>query len=205
MTTTLEMIKQLRAETGAGVMDCRTALENAGADYTLALQALQAKALQAAARRVDHQSSQGRIEVYTHGGGRVGVIVEVNTETDFAGRSEAFRVLSHEIALHIAAAAPLYVRDEDVPAQIVEEESQQAAAKARRAGKAEALIPRIVAGHLEKYKDRAVLMRQPYVRDETLTIAQLLAKTAAGLGENVLIRRFVRWEINPDGEGENRK
>ncbi len=201
-TITTDMIKQLREKTGAGVLDCRKALETAGGDFEKATEILREKGLATAAKRADRTASQGVVELYSHGNGRVGVMVEVNTETDFVGRSEAFRTFAHEIALQIAASAPLYVKDEDIPAEIIERETQKATAKARDEGKADAVIPRIVEGYLKKYKDEAVLLRQIYIRDENLTVQQLLSQTVASVGENVIIRRFVRWELGESSATE---
>jgi elongation factor Ts len=198
MAITTEMIKQLRDATGAGVLDCRKALEQANGDVTKAQEFLREKGLATAAKRADRVASQGVVELYSHGNGRVGVMVEVNTETDFVGRSEAFRTFAHELALQIAASAPLYVRDEDIPAAVIEDETKKAEAKAREEGKPDGVIPRIVEGYLKKYKDENVLLRQIYIRDDTLTVQQLLSQTVASVGENVIIRRFVRWEL---GEG----
>ena len=200
--TTLELIKRLREETGAGILECRLALEEANANYSQALDALREKAMAASVKRADRQAVQGMLELYSHAGGRIGVMVEVNTETDFAARSELFRVFAHEIALHITAAAPLYVRDEDIPAEVLAQESYKAAARARAEGKPESLIPRIAEGYLKKYKDKNVLLRQVYIRDEALTIAQLLNQTIAAVGENIVIRRFIRWELDISLEGE---
>lgn len=196
--TTIEMIKQLRQETGAGVMDCRMALEEANANYAIALELLREKAAVQAAKRADRQASQGMVELYSHGGGRIGVMVEINVETDFAARSESLRGFAHEVALHIAAAAPLYVRDEDVPEQALDEETHKAAARARAEGKPEGIIPRIVEGYLKKYRDTHVLLRQPWIRDDTVSIAGLLNRAAAAVGENVVIRRFARWEVGEE-------
>ena len=198
MTTTIEMIKKLREETGAGVLDCRMALEQAEGVYVTALENLREKAAAQAAKRADHQASQGMVELYSHGDGRIGVMVEVNTETDFAARSAGLRSFAHEVALHIAAAAPLYVRDEDIPAQTLEEEAQKAAGRARAEGKPEAIIPRIVEGYLKKYRDRHVLLRQPWIRDDEVSMAELLNRAAASVGENIVIRRFARYAV---GEG----
>ncbi len=195
-TTTIEMIKQLRQQTGAGVMDCRRALEGANANYANALETLRAEAQAEAARRANRTAAEGRIEVYTHSNGRIGVMVEINTETDFAARSGALATFAHEVALQITASAPLYVRDEDIPAATLQEEGGKAAARARNEGKPEALLPRIVEGTLKKYRDQHVLLRQPYIRDDTLTVAQLMAQVSAGVGEAVVIKRFVRWELN---------
>ncbi len=196
--TTIEMIKQLRQETGAGVMDCRMALEEANANYAIALENLREKAAAQAAKRADRVASQGMVELYSHGGGRIGVMVEINVETDFAARSEPLRGFAHELVLHIAAPAPLYVRDEEIPAQALDEEARKAAARARAEGKPEGIIPRIVEGYLKKYRDTHVLLRQPWIRDDTVSITGLLNRAAAAVGENVVIRRFARWEVGED-------
>jgi elongation factor Ts len=197
MVLTIEAIKQLREETSAGVMECRQALEQASGDIERALALLRERGLEKSAKRSDHPTNQGVIETYSHGGGRIGVIVEINSETDFAARSAAFRAFAHEIALQIAAAAPRFVRDEDIPAEILEKEAQQAEEQARQAGKPEALLARIVEGQLKKFRDEDVLLRQVYIRDEKITVAQLLRQVIARVGENIVIRRFVRWELEP--------
>jgi len=201
MNTTIEVIKQLRNETGAGVMACSKALEQCSMDYNKALTILRKSAALKAKQQTDREAHEGRIELYSHANGRIGVMVEINTETEFASRSEAFHHFAHEIALQITSAAPLYVRDEDIPANILDELTQTAAEKARLAGKPERIFAQITAGMLEKYKKKSVLLRQPYIRDETITIAQLLGQTSGKVGENIVIRRFARWEICPDAEG----
>ena len=200
MNTTVEVIKQLRAETGAGVMECRKALEQGSMDYAKALSLLREAAAIKAKKQTGREALEGRIELYSHADGRIGVMVEVNTETEFASRSEAFRKFAREVALHVTSAAPLYVRDEDIPATVLDELTGQAAEKARQAGKPEAVIAQITGGVLEKYKNRHVLLRQPYIRDETINVAQLVSQVSGTIGENVVIRRFARWEIHPDGE-----
>ena len=195
MAITTEMIKQLREATGAGVLDCRKALEQAGGDYSKAVDHLREKGLAMAAKRADRAASEGVVELYSHGNGRVGVMVEVNCETDFVARSENFRKFAHEIALQIAAAAPTYVREEDVPAAVIERESAIAAARAREEGKPEAIIPRIVEGYINKFKDETVLMRQAYIRDESIKIQDFFNQNLVVLGENVVIRRFQRWQL----------
>lgn len=195
MAISTDQIKQLREATGAGILDCRKALEQSEGDMKKALDFLREKGLATAAKRASRKASEGVVELYSHGNGRVGVMVEVNSETDFVGRSEAFRTFAHEIALQIAASSPLYIREEDIPADVIEHESKIAANKAREDGKAEAVIPRIVEGYIKKYKDEVVLLRQPYIRDESLTVQQLLNQNIASLGENVVIRRFVRWAL----------
>ena len=200
MTANIEMIVQLRNETGAGIMECRKALEQSNHNFGEALAYLQEKAAVKAETQADREALEGRIEVYSHNNGRIGVMVEINTETDFANRSEALRYFAHEIALQIAGEAPLYVRDEDIPPQVLEEQRQTAAEKARSAGKPERIAEQIVAGFLEKYKNKHVLLRQIYIRDENLTVAQLLSQAISQIGENIVIRRFMRWEIYPRPE-----
>jgi elongation factor Ts len=195
MAITTEMIKQLREATSAGILDCRKALEAADGDFDKAVNYLREKGLAMAAKRADRSASEGVVELYSHGNGRVGVMVEVNCETDFVARSEAFRKFAHEIALQIAAAAPLYIKEEDIPAADIERETQIATAKAKQEGKPENILPRIVEGSLKKFKDETVLMRQAYIRDEALTIQELYNQTLVSLGENMIIRRFQRWQL----------
>jgi elongation factor Ts len=195
MAITTEMIKQLREATSAGILDCRKALEQSDGDFDKAVTFLREKGLAMAAKRADRAASEGVVELYSHGNGRVGVMVEVNCETDFVARSEAFRKFAHEIALQIAAAAPTYIREEDIPADVIERETQIATARARQDGKPDAILPRIVEGALKKFKDETVLMRQAYIRDEALTIQELYNQTLVSLGENMVIRRFQRWQL----------
>ena len=152
MNATIETIKQLRGETGAGVMECRKALEETDQDFAKALAYLHEKALLKAKKQTEREALEGIIEVYSHNNGRIAVMVEINTETEFASRSEIFRNFAHEIALQITSAAPLYVRDEDIPQQVLAEQAQIASEKARDAGKPERIIEQIVVGVLEKYK-----------------------------------------------------
>jgi elongation factor Ts len=195
MEITTEMIKELREATGAGILDCRKALTDANGNFEKAVDFLREKGVATAAKRADRTASQGVVELYSHGDGRVGVIVEVNCETDFVARSEDFRKLAHEIALQIAAAAPQYVKDDEIPADVLEHEAEIARARAKEEGKPEAVMEKIVAGRLEKFKDEAVLMRQAYIRDEDLNIEKLVLQTIGTTGENIVIRRFQRWEL----------
>jgi elongation factor Ts len=195
MAITTEQIKELREATSAGILDCRKALEASNGDFEKAVDYLREKGLAKAAKRADREASEGFLELYSHGGGRVGVMVEVNCETDFVARSEAFRTFAHEIALQIAAAAPLFIKAEDIPAEALERESQIARARALEEGKPESVVDRIIAGRLEKYKDEVCLLRQPYIRDENITIEKLLAQNIGSIGENIIVRRFVRWEV----------
>ena len=200
MAVTTEQIKSLRELTGAGIMDCRKALEQANGDVDKAVEFLREKGLATAAKRADRSASEGMLELYSHGNGRVGVMVEVNCETDFVARSAAFRTFAHEVALQIAAGAPLYIREEDIPAEDLEQESQKALRLALDEGKPENIVDRIVEGQLEKFKDETVLLRQPYIRDENLTINKLLLQNIAAIGENIIIRRFTRWELGKSAE-----
>lgn len=195
MEITTEMIKELRAATNAGVLDCRKALEEANGDYKKAVDWLREKGMATAAKRADRDASQGVVELYSHGGGRVGVMVEVNCETDFVARSDKFRELAHELALQIAASAPRFLKAEDIPADVLEHEAEIARARAKEEGKPENILEKIVLGRLEKFKDEVVLSRQTYIRDESITVEKLILQTVAVIGENVIVRRFQRWEL----------
>lgn len=195
MEITTEMIKELRAATNAGVLDCRKALTEADGDFHKAVDWLREKGMATAAKRADRQASQGIVELYSHGGGRVGVMVEVNCETDFVARSDKFRELAHELALQIAAAAPRYLKAEDIPAEVLEHEADIARVRAKEEGKPDNILEKIVQGRLEKFKDEVVLSRQAYIRDETITVEKLILQAVAAIGENVIVRRFQRWEL----------
>jgi len=198
MEITADMIKALRAETSAGVLDCRKALQESNGDYQKALVWLQEKGMAMAASRSDRTASNGTIEIYSHGGGRVGVMVEVNCETDFVARSEQFRTLAHEIALQIAANDPRYVRPEDIPAADLEHETEKARSRGKDEGKSGAILDEMVEGALDKYKDEVALLRQAYIRDEAVTVEKLIMQNVAAIGENVVVRRFQRWELGED-------
>lgn len=200
MAISIDMIKELRESTGAGILECRKALENANGDMKAALDFLREKGLATAKKRSARVASEGVVEVYSHGGGRVGVLVELNCETDFVGRSEAFRTLAHEIALQVAATSPLYISEEDIPADVLEHEEKIATAKAWEEGKKEAIIPKIVEGSIKKYKDEFVLLNQTYVRDESVTIQDLINQNIASMGENVIVRRFARFGLGETTE-----
>jgi len=198
MEITTEMIKELRTATGVGILDCRKALTEANGDFDKAVDYLREKGVATAAKRAGRTASQGVVELYSHGEGRDGVMVEVNCETDFVARGEDFRSLAHEIALQIAAAAPQYVKEDEIPADILEHEAEIARARAKEEGKPEAVMDKIIAGRVEKFKDEVVLLRQAYIRDEDLSIEQLVQQTVGKTGENIVISRFQRWEL-----GEN--
>jgi len=200
MAITTKQVKELREATGAGVLDCRNALEQSGGDFSKALEQLREKGLATAAKRADRETLEGIVELYSHGNGRVGVMVEVNCETDFVARSEAFRTFAHEIALQVAAASPRYLRVEDIPLELLEKEMEDARYRARAEGKTENVLDQAVESRLEKFKDEVCLPRQIYIRDETITVEQLLLQTIAAIGENIVIRRFTRWELGESVE-----
>ena len=200
MEITTEMIKQLREESGAGVLDCRKALQDSDGDFEKAKVILREKGVATASKRADRVAAEGIVEVYSHGEGRVGVLVEVNCETDFVARSEDFRTFAHEIALQIAGASPLYISDADISEDVIKDLEEKAAAKARAEGKPDTIVPKIVEGYLKKYKDENVLLRQQYIRDDTLVVQDLLNQTIAKTGENIIIRRFAHFSL---GEASN--
>jgi elongation factor Ts len=195
MEITTEMIKNLRAATSAPMLDCRKALQEANGDFNKAVDWLREKGMATAAKRADRDASNGVVEMYSHGGGRVGVMVEVNCETDFVARSEKFRALAHEVALQIAAGAPKYVKAEDIPAAELEHEADIARGRAKEEGKPANIIDKIVEGRVEKFKDEVCLMRQTYIRDENLNVEKLILQNIAAIGESVVVRRFQRWEL----------
>jgi elongation factor Ts len=195
MAVTTQQIKELREVTGAGILDCRKALEQADGDFDKALDFLREKGLATAAKRADRVTSNGMVELYSHGNGRVGVMVEVNCETDFVARSEAFRNFVHEVALQVAANAPRYVKVEEVPAAVLDQEREDARNRVKADGKPEEDLDHKVESLIEKFLDEVCLLRQPYIRDETTTIEKLLLQNIAATGENVVIRRFTRWEL----------
>jgi len=200
MAISIEQIKQLREETGAGVLDCRKALETYNGDFDKAIEYLREKGMAKVAKRADREVLEGMVELYSHGNGRVGVMVEVNCETDFVARSESFRKFAHEVALQVAAGAPKYVRVEDIPAEVLEQEREKARNLAQAEGKPENVIERIIEGKLEKYFNENCLLRQTYVRDDKLTLEDLRNHHIVAVGENIVIRRFARWEIGEEAQ-----
>jgi elongation factor Ts len=195
-----ETILQLRNETGVGVMQCSQILEQSGQDFEQALALLREIAASKVIKQNGRDAQEGKIELYAHNNGHIGVMVEINTETEFASRSAPFLDFAHEIALQIAASTPLYVSEADIPPPVLDELVSETTSKARLAGKPQTVIDKIVNGMVEKYKKEKVLLNQGYIRNEDLTIAQLLQQKIAQTGENIIIRRFERWEIAPDSE-----
>ncbi len=200
MSITTQEIKELRQKTSAGFMDCKKALEEHNGDFEKAVEYLRKKGLAKAAKRADRVASEGVLELYNHGDGRVGVMVEVNCETDFVARSEAFREFAHEIALQIAALSPEWITEEEIPEEVLDKEREIAKELALQEGKPENIIDRIVEGRINKFKDEVVLLRQAYIRDDKLTIQEYLNEAIVAIGENIIVRRFTRWAV---GEKSN--
>jgi len=195
MQITIDMIKELREKSGCGIMDCRSALEKSNGDMEQAMMELREKGLKTAEKRADRVASEGRLEVYIHSDGRLVVMVELNCETDFVAKTASFQELAHEIALQIAAAPPTYISEADIPAEVIEAETKAVAERVRAEGKPEAIIPKIVEGYMKKFKDEKVLLNQKYIRDESKTVADLITDKVSSLGENLIVRRFVRWSL----------
>ncbi len=195
MTVSAEQIKKLRELTGAGVLDAKRALEQYAGDFDKALAVLKEKGLKAAEKKAERVAKQGLIETYVHGGGRIGVMVEVNCETDFVAATNEFRQLAHDVALQIAATKPLYVSMDDVPADIVEAQKKVFADAALAEGKPANIVERIVQGKTDAFFKESVLLRQTFIRDDALTIQDLVQSVIAKLGENIVVKRFVRFEL----------
>jgi elongation factor Ts len=195
MDVTVEQIKELRELTGAGVLDAKKALIAANGDIDKAIDTLREKGLARAAKRADREAKEGIIEMYSHLANRVGVMLELNSESDFVARTELFRSLAHEIALHIAAMDPKYVSRDDVPQADLDREVDVLRAQAKAEGKPDAIVEKIVAGRVEKFYEDTVLLEQPFVKDDSRKVQDLIGDAIAQLGENIVLRRFVRYEL----------
>ena len=202
MAVTAAQVKELREKTGAGMLDCKKALEEAGGDMTRAAEILREKGLAAAASKAGRAATEGLVESYIHGEGRIGVLAEVNCETDFVAKTDNFRRFVRDIAMQIAAAAPKYVNKEDVPEEELNKEREILRAQALNEGKPEKIVDKMVEGRLAKYYSEVCLMEQQFIKDPDQTVAQLLNSMIAQIGENISIRRFVRFEL---GEGLEKK
>lgn len=199
---TATLVKELRERTGAGMMDCKKALSATDGDLEKAIDFLREKGLAAAAKKAGRVAAEGLVEAYIHGGGRIGVLVEVNCETDFVAKTDAFKELVKDIAMHIAATNPSYLKREEVPTAELEHEQAVLAEQARNEGKPEKIIEKMVAGRIEKYYKEVCLMEQPFVKDPDKTISDLITESIAKIGENISIRRFTRYQL---GEGIEKK
>lgn len=190
-----ETLRRLREMTGAGLLDCKKALESAGGDLERAVRILREKGLALAAKKAGREASEGIIDAYIHPGSRLGVLVEVNCETDFVARTAEFREFVHEVAMQIAAMNPTYVSRDQVPPEVLEREKEILRVQAEAEGKPPQVAERIVQGRLEKFFAQACLLDQPYIRDGQVTVGQLLTQLVARVGENVVIRRFARFDL----------
>jgi elongation factor Ts len=198
MSISAAQIKELREKTGVGILDCRSALEEGNGDFDKAVVILREKGLAKAASRSGRDTSNGMLELYSHGGGRVGVLVEVNCETDFVALTDGFKSFAHEIALQIAAANPRYLTEEDVPEDVVAQEREIARKLALQEGKPENIVDRIIDGRMKKFFSENCLVLQTYIRDDDKTVQDLIKETVASTGESIVIRRFERWELGEE-------
>jgi len=190
-----EMIKELRARTNAGIMDCKGALQEAGGDLEKAVDFLRKKGLATALKRTGRETSEGAINTYIHAGGRIGVLVEVNCETDFVAKTDEFRGLVKNLAMHIAATKPLGIGREDVPEEILRREEEIYREQAKDMGKPEKILDKIVEGKMEKFYKESCLLEQQYVKDTDLSIQDLIHEMVGKTGENITVRRFVRYQL----------
>ena len=203
MEVTAALVKELRERTGAGMLDCKKMLIEANGDMDKAIDLLREKGLAAAAKKAGRIAAEGLVESYIHMGGKIGVLVEVNCETDFVANTDRFKALCHDIAMHIAAAKPEFLDKADVPTDNLEKEKEVLRAQALNEGKPEKIVERMVEGRIEKYYKEVCLMEQPFVKDPDKTIRDLISEATVAIGEKISIRRFVRYER---GEGiEKRK
>jgi len=202
MEVTATLIKDLRERTGAGMADCKKALVEVDGDIDKAIDYLRTKGLAKAAKKAGREATEGSVVSYIHGGGRIGVLVEINCETDFVARNEDFQAFSREVALQIAAMSPQFVRKEEVSTDVVEKERVVLLAKAKESGKPEPVIQKMVDGQISKWMKEICLLDQPFVKNPDKTIEQVQSELVAKIGENIKIRRFVRFEL---GEGLEKK
>jgi elongation factor Ts len=197
-------VRALREKTGAGMMDCKRALEEAQGDEERAVRILREKGIAQVAKKASRQASEGVLEAYIHSG-RIGVLVEVNCETDFVARNEAFRALAHDVAMQIAAAAPRYIDRDDVPAEEVERERDILRVQAQSSGKPPQVIEKMVEGRLDKFYEQFCLLEQPFIRDPARKVKDLVAEQVHRMGENIQIRRFTRFEVGGGGQSAERR
>lgn len=198
MEVTSAMVKDLRERTGAGMMDCKKALVESNGDIDKAIAYLREKGLAAAAKKAGRIAAEGMVESYIHMGGKIGVLVEVNCETDFVAKTDQFKTFCHDVAMHIAAANPLFVTKEEVPTDALDKEKEIFRAQALNEGKPEKIVDRMVEGRVEKYYKEVCLLEQPFVKDTDKTIKDLVSDATVAIGEKISIRRFTRYER---GEG----
>lgn len=194
-TVTHDMVKELREKTGAGIMDCKKALSDAGGDMEKAVDLLRQKGLAIAAKKSSREAREGIIGSYIHAGGKIGVLVEVNCETDFVARNPEFQELVKDIAMQIAWSNPPYLRREDVPETVIDREREIYRGQARESGKPEHVIEKIVEGKMEKFFNDSCLLEQPFIKDSSLTLNDLIGQKIAKIGENIIVKRFTRYQL----------
>lgn len=199
---TAEMVKQLRERTGAGMMDCKKVLSEADGNMEKAVELLREKGLAAASKKASRIAAEGIVDSYIHGNGRIGVLVEINSETDFVAQNEEFKAFVKDVCMQIAASKPEYIRREEVPQEAIEKEKEILKAQALNEGKPAHIVDKMVEGRIDKYYKEICLLEQPFVKDPDKTVQQLLTEKIATIGENINIRRFVRFE---KGEGLEKK
>jgi elongation factor Ts len=193
-------VKELRETTGAGIMDCKKALQESQGDVEKALRILREKGLAGAQKKAGRIAADGIIDAYIHLNNRIGVLLEVNCETDFVARNETFRALVHDIAMHIAASKPLYVSSEDIPEEVLEQEREINRSRALKEGKPEKVVDKIVEGRMSKYYEEICLLDQPFVKEPEVTVGEMVQRTIAAVGENVVVRRFARFQVGESFE-----
>ncbi len=202
MSFTAQDVAKLRAQTGVGMMECKNALTEANGDFEKAIVILRERGLKAVDKKQGRIASEGLISSYVHMGGRIGVIVEVNCETDFVAKNEDFQILVKDIAMHIAAANPKYLKEEDVPAEELENEKEILRAQALNEGKPANIVDKMIEGRIKKYYEDFCLLNQPFVKDSSKTIKDILTEATLKIGEKISVRRFVRYEL---GEGMEKR
>ena len=198
MAVSAKEVKELREQTGAGMMDCKKALAECSGDLNEAVKLLRTKGLADAAKRSGRATREGLVDSYIHAGGKIGVLVEVGCETDFVARNDNFKDFVHDVSMHIAAANPLYISREDVPAEVTESELSIYKDQAISTGKPDNILEKIANGKLDKYYQQVCLLEQPFVKDDKLTIEQILGELVGKIGENISIKRFARFELGKD-------
>jgi len=198
MSITTEQVKELRAKTGAGLMDCKRALTEADGDLTKAVDILRKRGIEVARKREGKTATEGRIAAYVHGGDQIGVLVEMNCETDFVARTDQFRELAQDVAMQVAALQPRWVGPEDVPEAALEREREVLREQAQAEGKPPHIVEKMVEGRLNKFYEETCLLKQPYIRDDSVTIEDKLNELVSAVGERVVIRRFVRYQVGAE-------
>lgn len=202
MTITAQMVKELRELTGAGPLDCKKALEQFDGNMDKAVEFLREKGLAKAARKAGRATNEGIVHAYIHHNNRVGVLLELNCETDFVAKTDQFRALANDIALQIANLGAQYVKREDIPAAVVEAERELQRRRALEEGKPESVVDKIVDGRMSKFYEDLVLLEQPFIKDDSVTINDLITRAIAELGENITVRRFARFVVGEDAGAE---